>query len=1694
MTAGYHLILPMPAGRKPGLATTGSLSVMFVPRLQAVGRLADWTRDWSNWPRVINGTAPGPTPGGPPTPALEVSVGIQPPGGTFNFAANSAIGTGSPKWVTPDPSQAAWSAVFGTGSNSIVVDRFRPVLRTGDLAPMYDAGAVATLLRDFYRQLAVDHPSSPPTTSDLAANAGYNALVGSGDFDAYDAFMEPLGDGDVTGEDTPEDADFHQSLAYLAAHPELLRLLGLVVDLEVTIPPAGAGPFRLVVQSNYDTNYLLGKTVPVVVDVDPDFWPRAASGEGPGRWATVGDATHRIESLDIDAGIAAVSELAGAADDPDATAPAQPQSPGLYVTRAPGDLLAELEDRWAAQSDLEQRIAGYLALNNPSSVLADGEILVAGRRYDVFDQEANGGAGRWFSLWERTAPDGFTFPRNPGLTSFPELDEGWMTTTGFTEMRQSLVDGPGDPDPLPDPNPNPNPDGPRPGGRPYRLATAAPRLDQTKLRVSPLLFSWNGWSLVADPPVGAFSGASGPVDAAKKNQPTAAMPVQVVVDYDVPDGVLPRLRYGHRYKFRARVVDLAGNSRALSESHPGGSTETPLLRFGRTSPLGAPVPIRREPRPVPGWGDTTTTMVIKSELLQLDATVAPTSRLLFPPQTDQFHCELHGYPLPDDALFRDQATFDMFVARTATSIEAHTQADPVSGELLSEPVGAWRPDVDYLGEPGANGFAFAELPGSTDPVVSAFAATWPQSHAVGLEIRAGSAAPVVVAPSTTQATVTAYVPKGVTRTIRVSVAGRADLAAHWAMLQDRGIGFAQLQADFVNGQHWMLSVPQAITLVHAVRRPLAVPAILPAVSADRGLGRSTCRLVGSFSVDRTTTGSVEVTGTWLDTVDDGPPRRTTRLLFTQQLPYAEASTASITPAPFDIGDTKRHDAELSLVAFSRYARYFTERATVRFETPTQSVALYAAPLVGNDGIDPLNVTVSAGGVAAVEGRDYTVDAAAGTIRRLPGSSLALNSDVDVDFIRLPITRSSDEAGGATFPVTIPNSAVPDVLLVEEVLPAFSRSFFNEGPDDYGVYHEGQTVRVWVRRPWFTTGNGELLGVLVGEREEGPLNEIARDAMSPLGPQAPITVDDFPNAVDTRSTLPGHDGVGVAGHEVRFDTARNLWFADIAISADLGYRPFVKLALVRFQPESVDGSFVSEPVITEPIRLGATRSVYLIRTGTDVDVSVVGYELRNEMTAQFQYADPDISDADLRWTDIGAPITLTKNLPGAVSNQVEWTATMALPVDARPIRLVIEDAERLTQQTAGGGQLVDSIAYVEALPVPTGWTAPPATTPAAPTSVTATPRHQSVDVAWAPPAADGGSPILTYTVQRRTGTGTWGDDVDVDAPTTTLLVTGLVNGQQYGFRVRATNAAGSGPWSTRADATPVASAPAKIDSLQAQGGHQAALVRWDPPSDNGSAITGYRLERRQGTGPWGNGVDLSATQVRHIARGLSNGVGYEFRIRASSALGDGPWSDPAAVIPDVMTPGRVRNVVALPGVGAATVRWRPAAERGSAILRYRVQRRPAGTTTWGTPIDVDAAETSVEITGLAAGSAWEFRVRAENAVGDGAYSAPAAVTVTSTVAVPGQVTGVAVAPGNATLTVTWAEPADGGSPIIEYEVQRKVSSSTLWSPIGTVLVPGDQLVHTYTGLVNGTSYDVRVRAVNAVGEGTWSVSATGSPTP
>ncbi len=91
-----------------------------------------------------------------------------------------------------------------------------------------------------------------------------------------------------------------------------------------------------------------------------------------------------------------------------------------------------------------------------------------------------------------------------------------------------------------------------------------------------------------------------------------------------------------------------------------------------------------------------------------------------------------------------------------------------------------------------------------------------------------------------------------------------------------------------------------------------------------------------------------------------------------------------------------------------------------------------------------------------------------------------------------------------------------------------------------------------------------------------------------------------------------------------------------------------------------------------------------------------------------------------------------------------------------------------------------------------------TAPTAPQDFTATPGDGQVALSWAAPASDGGSTITKYQVSKDNG-GTW-----VTAATNTShTFTGLINGTEYIFKVRAVNSVGKGTEASAA-ATPTGS--------------------------------------------------------------------------------------------------------------------------------------------------------------------------------------------------------------------------------------------------------------------------------------------------
>ena len=88
-------------------------------------------------------------------------------------------------------------------------------------------------------------------------------------------------------------------------------------------------------------------------------------------------------------------------------------------------------------------------------------------------------------------------------------------------------------------------------------------------------------------------------------------------------------------------------------------------------------------------------------------------------------------------------------------------------------------------------------------------------------------------------------------------------------------------------------------------------------------------------------------------------------------------------------------------------------------------------------------------------------------------------------------------------------------------------------------------------------------------------------------------------------------------------------------------------------------------------------------------------------------------------------------------------------------------------------------------------------------------------------------------------------------------------------------------------------------------------------------------------------------------------------------------------------------------------------------------------------------------------------------------------------------------GAGSLTVSWSAPSGNASGITAYDLRHILTSAdetvdANWTVVDSAWTGAGPLQYTLTGLTDGAQYDVQVRAVNSVGDGTWSATATGTP--
>ncbi|WP_419917761.1 fibronectin type III domain-containing protein [Candidatus Poriferisocius sp.] len=422
---------------------------------------------------------------------------------------------------------------------------------------------------------------------------------------------------------------------------------------------------------------------------------------------------------------------------------------------------------------------------------------------------------------------------------------------------------------------------------------------------------------------------------------------------------------------------------------------------------------------------------------------------------------------------------------------------------------------------------------------------------------------------------------------------------------------------------------------------------------------------------------------------------------------------------------------------------------------------------------------------------------------------------------------------------------------------------------------------------------------------------------------------------------------------------------------------------------------------------------------------------------------------------------------------------------------------------------------------------PGVAPPAPAGLTASGGDGQVTLSWTS-VGSGGPPIIRWEYikdSKAAGATTWSgwDSVWMPVPgsgpsTTSAVVKGLTNGSTYRFRLRAVNAlmafdsegvldtvtttVNKGAQAQSLSVTPgnMPTAPRQVRVVPGDGGVRVTLLA----PQSGSAVLGYEVRmRRSGSSSFDAWQSLGARitpPARHLAesvgvpvRGLTNGVAYDFEVRAVNQFGAGPAAGVVGPVTPVGAPTG-GALTATAGDGQVTLAWAAMNTGGSTVTgwQYRMKTNGGGYGSW-TAVTGGAAARGLVVDGLANGRAYTFQARAittnTQVIGAAFESDP--VTPSAVPPVP----SVTATAGNTMVSLNWAAGASGAvgesswaAAVTGWQYRMKTGTTGYgaWVDVSAEVTTRD-----VGGLNNGVAYTFEVRALNRIGPGT---AATATVTP
>lgn len=521
--------------------------------------------------------------------------------------------------------------------------------------------------------------------------------------------------------------------------------------------------------------------------------------------------------------------------------------------------------------------------------------------------------------------------------------------------------------------------------------------------------------------------------------------------------------------------------------------------------------------------------------------------------------------------------------------------------------------------------------------------------------------------------ITLSLPRGTALRTRVSSTLTPDdlgVLGPWLQLPESVRQLPGVVEAAVNGWLWALTPSTSLTLVHAVPRPIRAPEPI-GFRIYRAASATNVMLLGGVELDGPSTDSLIVDARWDEVLDDLSDPQWKTLPNQRQV----AATTAIEPwediailagghpdQTYDdqlVGHVRSHRAVHEFGDTKHRLVGYRLRATTRFRE-------YFAP----EELAP----------------------------RAPSDDPALPID------------DGRSTVSAEIELHVPNTSLPAPPLVHSVIPLFR---WEEGaePDQpmarRRVRRSG--VRVYLERPWFTTGADEQLGVVlaVGERPTTTFtsqwggdpfwfgsNVADREAVQVTDLLSAIGLDDYDSVAGPSGKpeiYPSADDPNikmmVIPYRPQYSLERHKWFADIGFPAR--FWPFVQLSLVRYQPYSVTGRHISKPVRCDFVQVPPERTASVSRTAegrvrvlvsgpvglhdTGVGTAPIGLAAvggvrganspllvgaNRVLRAKLQTRDAG-QTSDLAWTTVDQTDLVVRGYAGTLANLV-WTGELDVP--------------------------------------------------------------------------------------------------------------------------------------------------------------------------------------------------------------------------------------------------------------------------------------------------------------------------------------------------------------------------------------------------------------------------------------------------